>query len=392
MCALRGRLAFRLLCLLLPAFGAASWSGGTAVAGSGGFEAFSFRQEPSFGFCPPLDSVFSATIRAADDGGYELSMRVLREGEPGVDPCLDDVLGTDCATLVEVEPRLLSTSEERLVVPAIVAILRSPSPEPHPDCGVIDACVVNVFTVDGETLRDGPCDAPRLTYEQSRTLVAVLNELQEGTLRLENGDTNGDFLLNVSDAVYLLRFLFTGGPPPVEIDCPDLSCPSEERVELENGDVNGDDRRNVSDAVYILRHLFTGGPAVVPACACREPAPCAECPAPSCCVPRSFEASVCTADLATCEEVEAVYEFLVNDYGTHCGFDTACHLVTGHCTEGLGSGCYYPLTTKVAFADLQALAIRFEELGCFDPDEPICECPPPPDRVSCENGRCDFSF
>jgi len=40
------------------------------------------------------------------------------------------------------------------------------------------------------------------------------------------------------------------------------------------GDVNGDGRRNVSDAVYLLRHLFAGGPAPVDA-------PCAACD--SCC-------------------------------------------------------------------------------------------------------------
>ena len=31
---------------------------------------------------------------------------------------------------------------------------------------------------------------------------------------------------------------------------------------LGNGDVNGDGKINVSDAVYLLAHLFTGGPPV----------------------------------------------------------------------------------------------------------------------------------
>ncbi len=35
-----------------------------------------------------------------------------------------------------------------------------------------------------------------------------------------NGDTNGDGNIDISDAVYLLGFLFTGGPELASIDCP----------------------------------------------------------------------------------------------------------------------------------------------------------------------------
>ena len=36
-----------------------------------------------------------------------------------------------------------------------------------------------------------------------------------------NGDVNGDGDRDISDAVYLLRWIFQGGPQPVEITCPD---------------------------------------------------------------------------------------------------------------------------------------------------------------------------
>jgi len=36
----------------------------------------------------------------------------------------------------------------------------------------------------------------------------------------QNGDTNGDGVIDISDAVYLLGFLFTGGPSLATIDCP----------------------------------------------------------------------------------------------------------------------------------------------------------------------------
>src|SRR5262245_28533581 len=38
--------------------------------------------------------------------------------------------------------------------------------------------------------------------------------------QIGNGDVNGDGLIDISDAVYLLSSLFTGGPAPVAIECP----------------------------------------------------------------------------------------------------------------------------------------------------------------------------
>ncbi len=60
------------------------------------------------------------------------------------------------------------------------------------------------------------------------------------------GDVNGDGGLNVSDAVYLMNYIFTGGQPP--------------QPYLSNGNVNCDGTVNVSDAVYIINYVFTGGP------------------------------------------------------------------------------------------------------------------------------------
>ena len=33
----------------------------------------------------------------------------------------------------------------------------------------------------------------------------------------ENGDVNGDQAINIADMIYLVDFLFRGGPPPVAI-------------------------------------------------------------------------------------------------------------------------------------------------------------------------------
>ena len=63
------------------------------------------------------------------------------------------------------------------------------------------------------------------------------------------GDANSDGTLDLSDGVYILQFLFLGGPG--------LECP-------ESGDVNDDDKGDLSDAVFLLQFLFLGG-ARIPA-------------------------------------------------------------------------------------------------------------------------------
>jgi len=59
------------------------------------------------------------------------------------------------------------------------------------------------------------------------------------------GDANGDGKVTVSDVVYLVSYLFKGGPPPNPI-----------RV----GDANCDGKVTVADVVYLVSYLFKGGP------------------------------------------------------------------------------------------------------------------------------------
>jgi len=80
----------------------------------------------------------------------------------------------------------------------------------------------------------------------------------------QNGDSNGDEALDLSDAIYLLSHLFQGGSAPVLFCAPAGS--KEEGCAAQNGDSNGDDALDLSDAIYLLGHLFQGGPAPVPVC------------------------------------------------------------------------------------------------------------------------------
>jgi len=59
------------------------------------------------------------------------------------------------------------------------------------------------------------------------------------------GDTNGDGIIDISDVVYLINYLFIGGPLPVP---------------LAAGDCNRDTVVDVSDVVSLLNYLFVGGP------------------------------------------------------------------------------------------------------------------------------------
>ena len=66
-----------------------------------------------------------------------------------------------------------------------------------------------------------------------------------GALR---GDANGDGIINVGDIVYLVSYLYKGGPPPDPIWVGDCNC---------------DDIVNVGDVVFLVSYLYKGGPEPV---------------------------------------------------------------------------------------------------------------------------------
>ncbi len=66
------------------------------------------------------------------------------------------------------------------------------------------------------------------------------------------GDANGSGLISISDAVFLINYIFAGGPAPVPVPAGDANC---------SGAVS------ISDAVYLINYIFGGGLA-----------PCASCP------------------------------------------------------------------------------------------------------------------
>jgi hypothetical protein len=72
------------------------------------------------------------------------------------------------------------------------------------------------------------------------------NLWQRSVVQFVCGDANGDAAVNVSDAVFIINFIFVEGAAPF----PYMS-----------GNANCDANVNVSDAVYIINYVFVGGSA-----------------------------------------------------------------------------------------------------------------------------------
>lgn len=65
------------------------------------------------------------------------------------------------------------------------------------------------------------------------------------------GDANGDGAIDISDAVNIISFIFSGGAAPG-------ACGGSSNGQ---GDANGDGTVDISDAVYLISHIFAGGAA-----------------------------------------------------------------------------------------------------------------------------------
>ena len=78
------------------------------------------------------------------------------------------------------------------------------------------------------------------------------------------GDLNQDGVLDISDEISLLGYLFLGSP--VRLPCHGEADSPHNLAVL---DSNGDRRLDVSDAIYTLRYLFLGGPPPTHGTECR---------------------------------------------------------------------------------------------------------------------------
>jgi hypothetical protein len=130
------------------------------------------------------------------------------------------------------------------------------------DCG-------NEIDDDGDELID--CDDPDCEADVKNCPPP------DGFVR---GDSNSSGVIDLTDGVITLNFLFTGGRPP--------AC-------LDSADTDDNGALVISDAVIIFSYLFTGGPAPV------SPSPSATSYAPEDCGPDATDDALdCAALSATC--------------------------------------------------------------------------------------------
>lgn len=121
---------------------------------------------------------------------------------------------------------------------------------------ILDLVVSDTTTKDGyytfENIKEGNYSF-RISHPGYLTLDTTLQvaegysydfNLQVGPYL--SGDANFDQQVNLGDAIYILNYLFRGGPLPT----PFIS-----------GDVNCDDEVNISDAIFLLNYLFREGPS-----------------------------------------------------------------------------------------------------------------------------------
>ncbi|MCJ7459675.1 MAG: cupredoxin domain-containing protein [candidate division Zixibacteria bacterium] len=105
----------------------------------------------------------------------------------------------------------------------------------------------NTSVWNSGTLSPGPSSFTRqFNTSGSFPYQCKFHPSMTGTILVrKRGDANGDSKITVSDVVYLVNYLFKGGPPPNP---------------LLTGDANCDTKVTVSDVVYLVNYLFKGGP------------------------------------------------------------------------------------------------------------------------------------
>lgn len=77
-------------------------------------------------------------------------------------------------------------------------------------------------------------------------------DFESGGVICVAGDANGSGSVDIDDVVYLIGYIFSGGPPPT----PALCC----------GDANNSGGVDIDDVVYLIGYIFSGGPAPIYAC------------------------------------------------------------------------------------------------------------------------------
>ena len=109
-----------------------------------------------------------------------------------------------------------------------------------------DSSLVSVTLNSGPGLVPGTIDTVFLTATSNSSDTVFFTGGMPIQIVRYNGDANNDGTINVSDAVWIINYIFVSQSHPIP--------------ETFSGDANCDEIVNVSDAVYIINYVFVGGP------------------------------------------------------------------------------------------------------------------------------------
>jgi hypothetical protein len=85
----------------------------------------------------------------------------------------------------------------------------------------------------------------RVIFIASDDSLADSSRVAITAIKYVRGDANGSGDVSLADVVYLINYLFRGGPAPYP---------------RQAGDANRDNKLSVADCVYLINYLFKGGP------------------------------------------------------------------------------------------------------------------------------------
>ncbi len=179
-------------------------------------------------------------LRNAGDGSFERSRHSYSRRPHALLPAeLDGLPGHDLVTVGQLNEGITFVLG-RVDAPRLI-----PAPDER-----VGAAVAADFDSDGLDDLLSISLAGRLTIQSNRT-TSERDRDGDGVIDLcevnpfHRGDANADGRADVSDAVFLLDFLFLGGSAP--------TC-------IESADADNGGGVDISDAVYVLGFLFLGGP------------------------------------------------------------------------------------------------------------------------------------
>ena len=90
---------------------------------------------------------------------------------------------------------------------------------------------------------------------------------------------------------------------------------------------------------------------------------------------------ICDVEVV-CNQLEDAYLEAVTG-ASACREDSDCQILNGQCGSGVG-GCYEFVNMTLTQEDLDAIGRRFGA-QC---NGPVCDCPPPPNNIACNDGIC----